>query len=95
MWWATGQSNSANRMKNCSIHCTRCSCVSTKSQTLEAFGASVIAMPGLIVQWPARIFHFYLLHMKLAYCEKGLTQGRRVARIGGDLAVDPSLIQPL
>ena len=69
--------------------------VSTKTQTLEAFCASVVAMTSLIVQCPARIFHFYLLYMKLAYCEKGLTQGRRVARIGGHLAVDPSLIQPL
>ena len=69
-WRATGQSNLANRMKNCSTgQSALSSCVSTKTKLWKLLVRSVVCKPSLIIQWPARIFPL----LATAHdCENGL-----------------------
>ena len=54
---ATGQSNLADRMEDCSIGQIKCSCVSTKTKLWKLLLWSGICMSSLIVQWPIRNYH--------------------------------------
>ena len=60
---ATGQTNFADRMEDCSIGQSAVLCIEYKKQTLKAFVAlPASCMPiSLIVQWPAIHVYFSLL----------------------------------
>ena len=60
---ATGQTNLADRMEDCSIGQSAVLCIEYKKQTLKAFVAlPASCMPiSLIVQWPAIHVYFSLL----------------------------------
>ena len=55
-WQAEWKSASLDKVQLCEY----------ENQTLEAFGMSVICIPSLIAQWPARIL------ATMHYCETGL-----------------------
>ena len=57
------------RQKGRLLHWPKCSCVSTKTKLWKLLLRPAVCIPSLIVQWPARSYHFQPLRMivKLAY----------------------------